>query len=192
MCVKILTFGLLLLFDVQDALEPYMSRRTVALHWGKHHRDYVEGLNKQLASSPLYGYTLEDLIIKEAHNNGNPLPEYNNAAQVICWWFIEVCLHIPFASCHLFSFFVHLPIDEVFRASTFCLLICRSGTITSSGNQCNQKVVAYLREVFCIRLKRILACLLISGKVFCMFTRLLFPLMYTVNLYEFNRLGLHL
>jgi len=59
---------------------------------------------------------------------------------------------------------VHLPIDEVFRASTFCLLICRSGTITSSGNQCNQKVVAYLREVFCSRLKRILARLLISGK----------------------------
>jgi len=130
--------------------------------------------------------------LKEAYNNCNPLPEYYNAAQVIFWWFIEVCLHIPFASCHLFSFFVHLPMDEVFRASTFCLLICRSGTITSSGNQCNQKVVAYLREVFCIRLKRILACLLISGKVFCMFTRLLFPLMYTVNLYEFNRLGLHL
>jgi len=67
--------------NTEDALEPYMSRRTVALHWGKHHRDYVEGLNKQLASSPLFGYTLEDLI-KEGHNNGNPLPEYNNAAQV--------------------------------------------------------------------------------------------------------------
>ncbi|CAN6191375.1 unnamed protein product [Urochloa humidicola] len=64
-----------------DALEPYMSRRTVELHWGKHHHDYVEGLNKQLANSPLYGYTLEELI-KEAYNNGNPLPEYNNAAQV--------------------------------------------------------------------------------------------------------------
>ncbi|KAG2585034.1 hypothetical protein PVAP13_6KG358700 [Panicum virgatum] len=64
-----------------EALEPYMSRRTVELHWGKHHRDYVECLNKQLASSPLYGYTLEELI-KEAYNNGNPLPEYNNAAQV--------------------------------------------------------------------------------------------------------------
>ncbi|AQK80338.1 Superoxide dismutase [Zea mays] len=64
-----------------DALEPYMSKRTVELHWGKHHQDYVDGLNKQLATSPLYGYTLEDLI-KEAYNNGNPLPEYNNAAQV--------------------------------------------------------------------------------------------------------------
>ena len=93
--VKILTFRLLLWFDVQDALEPYMSRRTVALHWGKHHRDYVECLNKQLASSPLYGYTLEELI-KEAYNNGNPLPEYNNAAQVYLLKFVNIShsLHV--------------------------------------------------------------------------------------------------
>ncbi|AQK66678.1 Superoxide dismutase [Fe] 3 chloroplastic [Zea mays] len=64
-----------------DALEPYMSKRTVELHWGKHHQDYMDGLNNQLATSPLYGYTLEDLI-KKAYNNDNPLPEYNNTAQV--------------------------------------------------------------------------------------------------------------
>uniref|UniRef100_A0ACD5XQM4 Uncharacterized protein n=1 Tax=Avena sativa TaxID=4498 RepID=A0ACD5XQM4_AVESA len=64
-----------------DALEPYMSRRSVELHWGKHQQDYVDGLNKQLAISSFYGHTLEDLI-KEAYNNGNPLPEYNDAAQV--------------------------------------------------------------------------------------------------------------
>ncbi|PWZ18965.1 Superoxide dismutase [Fe] 2, chloroplastic [Zea mays] len=63
-----------------DALEPYMSKRTVELHWGKHHQDYMDGLNNKLATSPLYGYTLEDLI-KEAYNNDNPLPEYNNTAQ---------------------------------------------------------------------------------------------------------------
>ncbi|XP_020162663.1 superoxide dismutase [Fe] 2, chloroplastic [Aegilops tauschii subsp. strangulata] len=64
-----------------DALEPYMSRRAVELHWGKHQQEYVDGLNRQLAISPLYGHTLEDLI-KEAYNNGNPLPEYNDAAEV--------------------------------------------------------------------------------------------------------------
>nr|AAX09664.1 iron-superoxide dismutase [Oryza sativa Indica Group] len=64
-----------------DALEPYISKRTVELHWGKHQQDYVDSLNKQLATSMFYGYTLEELI-KEAYNNGNPLPEYNNAAQV--------------------------------------------------------------------------------------------------------------
>ncbi|VAH98229.1 unnamed protein product [Triticum turgidum subsp. durum] len=64
-----------------DALEPYMSRRAVELHWGRHQQGHVDGLNKQLAISPLYGHTLEDLI-KEAYNNGNPLPEYNDAAEV--------------------------------------------------------------------------------------------------------------
>jgi Fe-Mn family superoxide dismutase len=68
-------------YGVQDALEPYISKRTVELHWGKHQQDYVDSLNKQLATSMFYGYTLEELI-KEAYNNGNPLPEYNNAAQV--------------------------------------------------------------------------------------------------------------
>lgn len=64
-----------------DALEPYMSKRVVELHWGKHQQGYVDGLNKQLATSPFYGHTLEDMV-KEAYNNGNPLPEYNDAAQV--------------------------------------------------------------------------------------------------------------
>nr|UVJ68610.1 FE-SOD [Lilium brownii] len=64
-----------------DALEPYMSKRSLELHWGKHHSDYVENLNKQLISSPLYGHTMEELI-KASYNNGNPLPEFNNAAQV--------------------------------------------------------------------------------------------------------------
>ncbi|CAA6659978.1 unnamed protein product [Spirodela intermedia] len=64
-----------------DALEPYMSQKTLEIHWGKHHRAYVDNLNKQLANSPLYGLTLDELV-KVAYNNGNPLPEFNNAAQV--------------------------------------------------------------------------------------------------------------
>ncbi|KAM1064755.1 hypothetical protein ACFX15_019841 [Malus domestica] len=65
-----------------DALEPYMSQRTLEVHWGGHHRNYVEGLNKQLEKSDvLYGYTFDELV-KATYNNGNPLPEFNNAAQV--------------------------------------------------------------------------------------------------------------
>ncbi|XP_072988628.1 superoxide dismutase [Fe] 2, chloroplastic-like [Typha latifolia] len=64
-----------------DALEPYMSKRTLELHWGKHHQNYVDSLNKQLVNSPLYGCTMEELI-KVTYNNGNPLPEFNNAAQI--------------------------------------------------------------------------------------------------------------
>ncbi|KAE9459078.1 hypothetical protein C3L33_09028, partial [Rhododendron williamsianum] len=48
---------------LQDALEPYMSQRTLEVHWGEHHRGYLEGLNKQLAKSDkLYGYTLDELV----------------------------------------------------------------------------------------------------------------------------------
>ncbi|KAL8518993.1 hypothetical protein ACS0TY_010083 [Phlomoides rotata] len=65
-----------------DTLEPYMSKRTLEVHWGAHHRGYVEALNKQLAKNDLlYGCTLDELIIV-TYNNGNPLPEFNNAAQV--------------------------------------------------------------------------------------------------------------
>ncbi|KAM5566380.1 superoxide dismutase [Fe] 3, chloroplastic [Rosa sericea] len=65
-----------------DALEPYMSQRTLEVHWGGHHRNYLEGLNKQLEKSDiLYGYTFDELV-KATYNNGNPLPEFNNAAQV--------------------------------------------------------------------------------------------------------------
>lgn len=65
-----------------DALEPHMSKRTLEVHWGKHHQGYVDGLNKQLANnSRLYGCTLDELV-KISYNNGNPFPEFNNSAQV--------------------------------------------------------------------------------------------------------------
>lgn len=65
-----------------DALEPYMSKRTLELHWGGHHRGYVDGLNKQLEKNEiLYGHTMNELV-KVTYNNGNPAPEFNNAAQV--------------------------------------------------------------------------------------------------------------
>ncbi|XP_076883618.1 superoxide dismutase [Fe] 3, chloroplastic-like [Bidens hawaiensis] len=65
-----------------DALEPYMSQRTLEVHWGQHHRGYVERLNEYLAKDDiLYGYTLDELI-RVTYNNGNPLPEFNVAAQV--------------------------------------------------------------------------------------------------------------
>ncbi|KDO69878.1 hypothetical protein CISIN_1g025006mg [Citrus sinensis] len=65
-----------------DALEPYMSKRTLEVHWGELHRGYVEGLNKHLAKDDvLYGYTLDELV-KVSYNSGNPLPVFNNAVQV--------------------------------------------------------------------------------------------------------------
>lgn len=59
-----------------------MSQRTLEVHWGEHHRGYVERLNKYLEKDNiLYGHTLDELI-RVTYNNGNPLPEFNVAAQV--------------------------------------------------------------------------------------------------------------
>ncbi|XP_049359120.1 superoxide dismutase [Fe], chloroplastic isoform X1 [Solanum verrucosum] len=63
-----------------DALEPHMSSRTFEFHWGKHHRAYVDNLNKQIEGTELDGKTLEDIILV-TYNKGAPLPAFNNAAQ---------------------------------------------------------------------------------------------------------------
>lgn len=58
-----------------------MSRETLEYHWGKHHRAYVENLNKQIVGTELDGMPLEDIVIV-SYNNGDVLPAFNNAAQV--------------------------------------------------------------------------------------------------------------
>ncbi|KAL8130707.1 hypothetical protein V2J09_019862 [Rumex salicifolius] len=63
-----------------DALEPHMSKETLEYHWGKHHRTYVENLNKQIVGTELDGISLEDVILT-TYNKGDMLPPFNNAAQ---------------------------------------------------------------------------------------------------------------
>ncbi|XP_073305921.1 superoxide dismutase [Fe], chloroplastic-like [Primulina huaijiensis] len=63
-----------------DALEPHMSRETFEYHWGKHHRAYVDNLNKQIVGTELDGKPLEKIII-DTYNKGDFLPPFNNAAQ---------------------------------------------------------------------------------------------------------------
>lgn len=63
-----------------------MSKQTIDVHWGEHHRNFIEGLNEQLGKDDiLYGYTLDELV-KVTYNNGNPSPEFNNAAEVLTYW----------------------------------------------------------------------------------------------------------
>eukprot|EP00775_Hariotina_reticulata_P013216 gene13216-13347_t len=64
-----------------DALEPHMSKQTLEFHWGKHHRAYVDNMNKQIAGTELDGKTLEEIVLA-SWNNGSPTPVFNNAAQV--------------------------------------------------------------------------------------------------------------
>jgi len=65
----------------ENALDPVISSRTVGVHYGKHHKTYVESLNKLIADTPLAGRSLEEIIARTA---GKPdeAAIFNNAAQV--------------------------------------------------------------------------------------------------------------
>ena len=62
----------------QDALAPLISAETVSFHYGKHHRTYVDNLNKLLAGTPLEKETSLEAVVRQAP----PGPLFNNAAQV--------------------------------------------------------------------------------------------------------------
>jgi superoxide dismutase, Fe-Mn family len=59
-----------------DALEPFISQKTMEFHYGKHHQTYVTNLNNLISETKFENATLETMI-KEAEG-----PIFNNAAQV--------------------------------------------------------------------------------------------------------------
>jgi Fe-Mn family superoxide dismutase len=61
-------------------LEPSISSKTLGLHYGKHHKGYVEKLNKLTRGTPLADLSLEKIIAATA---GQPDQQaiFNNAAQ---------------------------------------------------------------------------------------------------------------
>ena len=74
-----------------DALSPFMSKETIALHYGKHHQTYVANLNNLLKGTDLKCDNLECLIAETA---GKPdqTAVFNNAAQVWNHSFFWKCL----------------------------------------------------------------------------------------------------
>lgn len=64
-----------------DALEPYISSRTLEFHYGKHHSAYANNLNKLVMGTPLEKETLQYIVCKTA-NNPDTRGIFNNAAQV--------------------------------------------------------------------------------------------------------------
>jgi len=65
----------------QEALEPYISGRTMSFHYGKHHQAYVDALNKLVAGTPwAAGQTLEKVILDSAVL-ADKTAVFNNAAQ---------------------------------------------------------------------------------------------------------------
>ncbi|MFH1458725.1 MAG: superoxide dismutase [Candidatus Omnitrophota bacterium] len=64
-----------------NALAPYLSLKTIDLHYGKHHAGYVEKLNSLIKGTPLAEEPLESIIKKTAKDDSKSTV-FNNAAQV--------------------------------------------------------------------------------------------------------------
>jgi len=62
----------------KDALAPHISAETIDFHYGKHHKAYVDNLNKFLAGNPLAEETSLEAVVRKAPQG----PLFNNAAQV--------------------------------------------------------------------------------------------------------------
>ena len=62
-----------------DALEPHISAHTLEFHYGKHHRGYVDELNKAIQGTDYEGRTLEDVVIRSSKSSDTKV--FNNAAQ---------------------------------------------------------------------------------------------------------------
>ena len=59
-----------------NALEPIVSKNTIEFHHGKHHKAYVDNLNRLIERTAYETMTLEEIIV---NSNG---AIFNNAAQV--------------------------------------------------------------------------------------------------------------
>jgi len=64
----------------ENALEPYISQRTLSFHYGKHHKGYVDTTNKLAQEKGLTGLSLED-VIEQSSQNPDLKPLFNAAAQ---------------------------------------------------------------------------------------------------------------
>ncbi|HDQ03312.1 MAG TPA: superoxide dismutase [Deltaproteobacteria bacterium] len=65
----------------KDALAPVISANTLDFHYGKHHKTYVDNLNKLIEGTDLAEKSLED-IIKISAKDAAKAGIFNNAAQV--------------------------------------------------------------------------------------------------------------
>lgn len=73
----------------QDALQPFLSERTLEYHYGKHHRKYVDTVNGIIQGSRLDRMQLEDILFESWGKNKKL---FNNASQVWNHNFYWTCL----------------------------------------------------------------------------------------------------
>ncbi len=63
-----------------NALDPTISVKTISFHYGKHHKGYVDNLNKLIADTEFADMTLENIITRTA-GKVDKTAIFNNAAQ---------------------------------------------------------------------------------------------------------------
>ena len=76
-----MTFQLPTLPYALNALEPYISSKTLEFHYCKHHQTYVDNLNKLTEGTVFANMSLEE-IIKKTYGKEETSGIFNNAAQV--------------------------------------------------------------------------------------------------------------
>lgn len=64
----------------ENALEPVISANTLGFHYGKHHRAYVDNLNKLIPGTEFADATLEQIVVGTA-GKADKAAIFNNAAQ---------------------------------------------------------------------------------------------------------------
>jgi Fe-Mn family superoxide dismutase len=69
-----------------DALAPHISAETLEFHHGKHHKTYVDNLNKLIPGTEFENMSLEDIVRKSSGGI------FNNAAQIWNHTFYWNCL----------------------------------------------------------------------------------------------------
>jgi superoxide dismutase, Fe-Mn family len=64
----------------ENAFEPVLSSSTIAIHYGKHHKGYVDTLNRLVVATPFASMSLEEIVVS---TSGKPehVAIFSNAAQ---------------------------------------------------------------------------------------------------------------
>jgi len=75
----------------ENALEPYISAKTVSFHYGKHTMGYFNNLNKLLEGNPLASLPLDKVFLKAASDPAQ-IGVFRNAAQAWNHQFYWKCM----------------------------------------------------------------------------------------------------
>ncbi len=70
----------------ENALDPFISGKTLSFHYGKHHQKYVTKTNSMVEDSPYREHTLEHIVSASA-GKSEQRKLFNNAAQAWNHWF---------------------------------------------------------------------------------------------------------